>query len=452
MARVLDDGELHAEADAEERYLLLAGVADRLDLALGAAIAEAAGDEDRVEAGQHLRRAVGAARLDLLGVDVLEVDAHVVVEAAVDERLVQRFVRVPQVDVLADDADLHGAARRLLEAVHDALPRRQIRLAGPDVEALRDLLVDALGVERERQLVDARHVHRGDDAVHRDVGEERDLLLHRVGEGAIAAAQQDVGLDADLPHLLDGVLRRLGLELAGRRDEGDERHVDAHGVLVAEIHLELADRFEEGERLDVADGAADLDDRDVDALGRGADARLDLVGDVRDDLHRRAQVLAAPLLGDDGLVHAAGGEVVLPRHAGGGEPLVVAEVEIRLGAVVRDEDLAVLVRAHRARIHVDVRVELDVGDLEAAGLHQRADRRGREAFADRRNNPARHEHEFGPLAHDLALQLRPALIARRKNASRGKPRRRQRSNRSARCRPHADPLGSSTRPSWEQSI
>ena len=53
------------------------------------------------------------------------------------------------------------------------------------------------------------------------------------------------------------------------------------------------------------DGAADLDDGDVDALGRVAHARFDLVGDVRDDLHRGAEVLAAPLLGDDRLVDAA---------------------------------------------------------------------------------------------------------------------------------------------------
>ena len=40
------------------------------------------------------------------------------------------------------------------------------------------------------------------------------------------------------------------------------------------------------------------------------------------------------------------------------EALVVAEVEIGLGAVVGDEDLAVLVRVHRPGVDVDVRVEL----------------------------------------------------------------------------------------------
>ena len=44
----------------------------------------------------------------------------------------------------------------------------------------------------------------------------------------------------------------------------------------------------------------------------GADVRLDLVGDVRNHLHRLAEVLAAPLLLDDRVVDAAGGEVVEP--------------------------------------------------------------------------------------------------------------------------------------------
>ena len=41
-----------------------------------------------------------------------------------------------------------------------------------------------------------------------------------------------------------------------------------------------------------------------------ADEVLDLVGDVRNHLHRAAQVVAAPLLADDALVDLPGGEVV----------------------------------------------------------------------------------------------------------------------------------------------
>ena len=63
----------------------------------------------------------------------------------------------------------------------------------------------------------------------------------------------------------------------------------------------------------------------------------------------------------------------------------MAEVEIGLGAVVGDEDLAVLERAHRAGVDVDVRVELLQRDAEAARLEQRADRCRGDALAETGN-------------------------------------------------------------------
>ena len=99
-------------------------------------------------------------------------------------------------------------------------------------------------------------------------------------------------------------------------------------------------------------------------------ARLDLVGDVRDHLHRLAQVVAASLLREDRGVDGAGGEVRPPVQVGVEEPLVVAEVQVGLGAVVQDEHLAVLERVHRARIDVDVRVELLQDDLRARGIRR----------------------------------------------------------------------------------
>ena len=44
-------------------------------------------------------------------------------------------------------------------------------------------------------------------------------LMSRVEE-PVGAAEQDVGLDADRPQVADAVLRRLGLQLAGRADDG----------------------------------------------------------------------------------------------------------------------------------------------------------------------------------------------------------------------------------------
>src|SRR5205085_8205485 len=126
----------------------------------------------------------------------------------------------------------------------------------------------------------------------------------------------------------------------------------------------LADGFEERQRLDVAHGAAYLDYGNVGRvlLGGGAYGPLYLVRDVRDDLNGLAEVVAAPLLLDDGKIDAPRRPVVRARQARVREALVVAEVEVCLRAVVGDEDLAVLEGRHRAGVNVYVRVELDACD------------------------------------------------------------------------------------------
>ena len=138
---------------------------------------------------------------------------------------------------------------------------------------------------------------------------------------------------------------------------------------------ELADRLEERQALDIADRAADLAQDEIELLIALADEGLDRVGDVRDDLDGAAEIVAAPLLGDDVLIDAAGGDVVHAVRRPPGEALIVAEVEIGLGAVIGDEHLAVLIGAHRPRIDVEIGVELSQANLVAARLKQRAQRR-----------------------------------------------------------------------------
>src|SRR5579883_1489444 len=109
-----------------------------------------------------------------------------------------------------------------------------------------------------------------------------------------------------------------------------------------ELDAELADRLEEGQAFDIANRAADLDQDEIDPLIAFEDEFLDRVGDMRDHLHRRAEKVPPPLLGDQLLVDAAGGDVVLAIGGAAGESLVMAEVEIGLGAVVGDKNLAML--------------------------------------------------------------------------------------------------------------
>ena len=291
------------------------------------------------------------------------------------ERLEERLVGVAQPGVLADHGDRHLALGRE-GAPHDLLPvRKPRRRRVVDAEVAHHLGVEALRVVAQRHLVDGLHVGRRDHAVLAHVAEERDLAALGLGDRPARAAEQQVGRDADAAQLLHRVLGRLGLELAGGLDIGHQREVDEHHAVAALLVGELADRFVEGQALDVAHGAADLDQHEVGAVALAHDRVLDRVGDVGDHLHGAAQVVAAPLLRDHRLVDLARGDAVgAPgRHAG--EALVVAEVEVGLGAVVGDVDLAVLERAHGARIDVEVGVELAQPHPIAARLQERAERR-----------------------------------------------------------------------------
>ena len=213
------------------------------------------------------------------------------------------------------------------------------------------------------------------------------------GSGVQAAAQQHIRLNADAAQFLDRMLCRLGLDLPGPADDGHQRQMHVQHLVAAEFHAHLANGLEERQRFDVADRAADFHHADIRVAGAHADAILDFIGDVRNHLHGRAEIIAAPLLGDDPLVDPAGGEIAVAARGRAHETLVMAEIQIRLGTVGRDEHFAVLKRAHGAGIHVDVRIELDHADLQAARLEDGAERGGCDALAERGNDAAGDENK-----------------------------------------------------------
>ncbi len=55
-----------------------------------------------------------------------------------------------------------------------------------------------------------------DDGLALDVAEERDFVFVLGADRMLGAADENIGLNTDLPQHADGVLRRLGLQLARR--------------------------------------------------------------------------------------------------------------------------------------------------------------------------------------------------------------------------------------------
>ena len=177
VAGELDHHALQAQAQAERRDLVGAGVVQRAELALDAADAEAAGHADRVDvaevpwprrSGSRSRRRRPSAGCTLASW----------AKPAGAQRLGDREVGVGQVDVLADqrDGDL------LVGVVHPAqqvVPDGPVDVAERQVEPAYDVGVEALAVQHLRDVVDRRRVGGGDHGLLVDVAHQRDLALDR---------------------------------------------------------------------------------------------------------------------------------------------------------------------------------------------------------------------------------------------------------------------------------
>ena len=390
VAGEIDHGALHAQADPEEGQPSLPGEADRLHLPLDAPLAKASRHEQAVKAGQQ---PLGPLPFDVFALDRLHADGCFVGNPAVVEGLVDALVGVAMLGIFAHQRD-RDLVFRIPQPVEDLVPLLEIGGRGGDPEPPQDDVVKPIALEREGHLVDRKvFVSLLDHGLPRHIAKQRDLLLVGDVERPLGAADEHVGLDADLAEKAHGVLGGLGLEFAGSLEVGHEREVDEHAVFTPHLKRNLPDCLQKREALDIADRAADLGDHDVGGgVAELEHHLLDLVGDVGNHLDGVAEKLPPALLGDHREVNLAGRVVALAGERLRREPLVVAEVEIGLAAVVEDIHLAVLIRAHRAWIDVDVGVELLHLDPQTAGFEQHPDRGTCEPLPQRADHPAGHEH------------------------------------------------------------
>ena len=269
----------------------------------------------------------------------------------------QRLVGIQQLHVLAD----HGDGDFVLGVelgVNHTLPLGQIGRTALQTKALNDEVVQALGVQYGGDAIDGINVFQTDNRTLFHVGEQRDLAARGQVDRVIRAADQYVGLQADGAQLLHRVLGRLGLGLASGGDVRHQRQVHQHGALGTHFYSQLTDSLKERLGLDVTHGTADLDQRHVGIACTFDDAALDLVGNMRNHLDGRTQVVTTALLAQHVGIDTTGGEVVVLAHGGVDETLVMAQIKVSLGAIVGYEDFAVLEGAHGARIHVDIGIQL----------------------------------------------------------------------------------------------
>ena len=191
-----------------------------------------------------------------------------------------------------------------------------------------------------------------------DVAEFRHLSSHRSGNILLRAEDEDVGLDTDGLQLLHGMLGRFGLQLLRRFQIRDVCQMDAQGI-PSEFPFQLAHSLKDGGGFDVADGASDLCDYEVEltVAAKAFYVVLDFIGDMRDYLDCLTQIVATALLFDYRFINSAGGDIIGTGGVNIGEAFVVTEVEVGFMTVDGDVAFTMLIGVECTRIDIDVGIE-----------------------------------------------------------------------------------------------
>ena len=155
------------------------------------------------------------------------------------------------------------------------------------------------------------------------IAKQRDFAAFFIGQDSVHTADKDVGLQADAEHFFHGVLRGLGFDFARRRDIRHIRQMHKQGVGAPKLAAHLADGFQKRQRFNIAHRAANFHNRHVFACRAFVDAAFDFVGDMGDDLHRAAQIVAAALFGDNVFIHLPRAKTVGAGERGVDEAFVM---------------------------------------------------------------------------------------------------------------------------------
>ena len=294
-------------------------------------------------------------------------------------------------------------------AIEHLVPFGQIRLRQIQLQLAADHLGEIALLQHNRRFIERLHREIFNDTVWLDIAKQSNLTFEIIVYRAIHAHDDDVWCNTGGLEFFDGVLGGLGFMLIRTGEIWHKRHMDVKAVAWANFVTHLTDRLQKRLALNVANRTADLGDHHIRVrrIGNAVDKPFDLVGYMRNDLHRFAKVGTRALVGQNIPVDLSRGEVGESIQILVDKAFIVTQVQVGLGAVFGYEHLAVLKRAHRTRINVDIRVQLLRGNLQAACFEQATKRCRRNALAQTRNNTARHKNI---LRHTISSVSLPFLL------------------------------------------
>ena len=197
-----------------------------------------------------------------LRIRVMNIDLAAGMNTGMNQCFRQGFIRFREIHVFTHQRDFY-APFRMFQCMHQFFPRAQIRRFCKNIQPVANDFIQHLVVQQIRNFVNTVHIHCQNHCLFAHVGEQRDLASFRRGQFTVRAAEQHIRLNADFAQLLYRMLGRLGFQFSRRGDIWQQGEVDETGILARKLHRHLPDCFQKGQRFNIANRPADLDDGDL---------------------------------------------------------------------------------------------------------------------------------------------------------------------------------------------
>ncbi len=226
-----------------------------------------------------------------------------------------------------------------------------------DTESCENFVIETFFMIRNRHIINGRNIKRLNDCAFTHITEQRQLATFGSWNLTIRTHQKNIRRNTNRTQFLDRMLRWLRLEFARSRNVRHQCEMDIDRAVAWQFITELTNGFKERHGFDIANRTADFAQDEVIIIIAFKDKVFDFISDVWNDLNCRAEIIATAFFFDDITVNATGGDIVPLICRTTGEPLVMAQIKVCFSTIVSDEHLTMLVRRHRARVDIEIRVE-----------------------------------------------------------------------------------------------
>ena len=140
----------------------------------------------------------------------------------------------------------------------------------------------------------------------------------------------------------------------------NKNYMNEHGISYTDFCAELSCRFQEWLAFYVTDGTTDFRNHDIGTchLSDSIDCRFNLICHMRDYLDSLSEISAFPFPCENIPEYPAACQIRFPIEILINKSLIMTKIKIRLSSIFSNKDLTMLIRAHRSRIDIKIRIKL----------------------------------------------------------------------------------------------